>query len=117
MNDSKLNRKDFLKTVGLGIGAMAVGVPSAFAGYSEDEALSHEEKAFLSEYEAWLKDFHGFVNKRNQDTLDTNNNMHLMELSKKAEQRKPQMEKYMENRKFADYFNKITTDITQAIVG
>ncbi len=117
MSDSKVNRKDFLKTVGLGLGAMAVGMPSAFAGYSDDESLSQEEKSFLSEYESWLKEFQGFVNKRNEDTLDIDNNMRLMELSKEAEQRKPQMEKYMEDRKFADYFNKITTDITQAIVG
>lgn len=116
MSSSKLNRKDFFKTVGLGLGAMAVGIPSAFAGYGDDESLSIEKKAFLREYEVWLKEFQGFVNKRNEDTLDTDNNMRLMELSKEAEQRKPQMEIYMEDTSFANYFNKITTDITQAIV-
>lgn len=115
MSDSKLNRKNFLKTVGLGLGAMAVGAPSAFASYIDDDALSSDKKMFLGEYESWLKEFQGFVTKRNEDSLDMDNNKRLMALSKEAEQRKPQMERFMEDQKFADYFNKITVDITNAI--
>lgn len=114
---SKLNRKDFLRTMGLGVGAMAVGMPAALANYTKDDSLSEEKRVFLSAYESWLKEFQGFVNKRNENTLDTDNNLRLMELSKDAETRKTQMEKFMEDEKFAAYFNQITTDITQSIEG
>lgn len=115
MSDNKLDRKAFLKSVGLGIGAMAIGIPSALANFENDESLSLEKRNFLNEYKNWLSEFQDFVGKRNENTLNTENNLKLMELSKQAEKRKPQMEKFMEDDKFADYFNKITNNITHMI--
>jgi hypothetical protein len=113
---ASLSRKDFFKKIGLGIGVAAVTpLNRVFAGHLEDDTLSSEKKQFLTEYQKWLHDFHLFVEKRNQNNLDMDNNKRLMELSSQAESRKPVLESYMKDTHFADYFNKITADITQRI--
>lgn len=113
---ASLSRKDFLKKMGLGIGlAAAAPFNNVFAGHLNDENLTDTKKEFLTEYQEWLQEFNGFVSKRNENTLDKANNQRLMELSAEAEKRKPQLEQYMKDPKFADYFNQITASVTQNI--
>jgi hypothetical protein len=108
------NRKDFLKKLGLTLSGAAATV-AGFGNYTEDEELIDEQKAFLVEYEAWLKEFQSYIAKRNQNPLDTANNKRLMELSAESEKRKTTLELYMKDPKFADYFNQITKEVTASI--
>lgn len=113
-----ISRKDFFRKIGLVAGtAIAMPLSSVFASFKNDEDLSDEKKQFLSEYQQWLLDFHRFVEKRNQNPLDIENNKRLMELSSQADKRKPILEKHMKDSRFVNYFNKITNDITQSIEG
>ncbi len=118
MSKLKQSRKDFLRKLGLSIGAAAVApaVSASFFGYHNDEALNKEQKEFLQGYETWLGDFHCFVKKQKEDFLNTDNNKRLMELSAQAEEWKKQLEVHMLDQRFANYHEKITTHITQEIV-
>jgi len=116
MENNTISRKEFFKKIGLTAGAaVAVGIAPAFAGFSNDNSLSVEKKEFLTEYEAWLKEFHEFVKKRNIDPENLANNKRLMELSAEAEKRKPTLERFMADEHFARYFESITSHITDAI--
>jgi len=111
-----MNRKDFLRKLGLGAGmAIVVPISGAFASHLTDQVLDEEKKQFLSGYQEWLRHFHQFVEKRNENPLDAINNQKLMELSSEAEKRKPLLEKFMKDERFAQYFDEITQEITHAI--
>ncbi len=111
-----MDRKDFFRKIGLGVGAtVATSLTSVFANFEEDDSLTTEQKEFLGDYKNWLTEFQLFVNNRNNDVADTNNNLKLMELSAQAEKRKPALEVFMKDRVFANYFNTITQEITENI--
>lgn len=113
-----ISRKDFFRKMGLVAGtSIVMPLNNVFAGFKTDVELSDEKKQFLSEYQQWLLEFHGFVEKRNQNPLDIENNKRLMQLTMQADNRKPTLEKHMRDARFADYFSKITNDITQSIEG
>jgi hypothetical protein len=109
------SRKDFLKKLALGIGSMVVPENAQSNNTQEEIKLTHEQIDFLKNYENWLVHFREYVNKRNIDPLNFENNKKLMELSAEAESRKPTLEKYMQDEIFALYFNHITKEITEAI--
>lgn len=112
-----MDRKNFFKTIGLGVGVtLAATVNGAIANFENEPELNQEQKTFLSDYESWLKEFNQFVNKRNENVADMANNQRLMELSAQAEKRKPMLEKFMKDEIFANYFNSITKEISGAIV-
>lgn len=109
-------RKNFLKIFGLGIGAaLTATVSPLYAAIDENTKVDTEKKDFLKEYSDWLTEFQHFVNKRNINAEDIDNNKRLMELSAQAEQRKPMLENFMKNEEFALLFNRITVDITTSI--
>jgi 4-alpha-glucanotransferase len=116
MKGNKISRKDFLKGMGLALGA---AFATKFAGAAEFSGkkpkLSSEKETFISEYTRWLKEFNRFVEIRNQDETNIENNKKLMQLSEQAESFRPKLEKYMEDPEFASYFNYITQQITEKI--
>jgi uncharacterized protein YxeA len=114
MNNNRQSRKDFLKRIGLSFTGAAISA-SVIANYSSAHELIDEQKEFLKEYEQWLKEFRKYVNKRNQNTLDSENNKRLMELSAESEKRKKTLELYMKDKKFVKYFNEITREISESI--
>ncbi len=82
---------------------------------TEVVTLTDEQTDFLSEYTAWLEEFHKYVKMRNKLPFDLENNKKLMELSAEAEARKPLLEKHMDDILFATAFKKITEDISKEI--
>jgi len=110
------SRKEFLKKLILGIGGVIT--PETVKSSSLEQEvlkLTDEQLDFLQEYEAWLKNFHEYVTKRNSAPFDIENNKKLMELSAEAEKRKPALEKFMLDPLFASYFNYITKETTGLI--
>lgn len=110
------SRKEFLKKLILGIGGVIT--PETVKNSSLEQEilkLTDEQLDFLQEYEAWLKNFHEYVTKRNSAPFDIENNKKLMELSADAEKRKPALEKFMLDPLFASYFNYISKETTGLI--
>lgn len=111
-----MNRKEFFKQIGLKLGNVVEekidGVYSVIEG---NEDLNEQQKKFLTEYGSWLTKFQSFVAERNRNPFDMVNNKQLMLISAEADKRRPALEMYMKNEKFAQVFESITTQITQAI--
>lgn len=114
MSDTKHNRKDFLKRLGVTVVGTAVAA-TAMGANVEGSDLIDGQKQFLNEYEDWLKEFNAFVKKRNINPLDIENNKRLMELSAESEGRRTTLELYMKDPKFVKHFNRITEDVTKEI--
>lgn len=114
MSQNKQGRKDFLRKLGMSIpGVLAEA--TGLAAYAKDEELIEEQLEFLFNYEAWLKEFQSFIDKRNENPFDIDNNKRLMELSAQREDKKTTLEMYMKDPKFSKYFNEITSKITDSI--
>jgi hypothetical protein len=109
------SRKEFIKKLALGIGAIVVPGTSKSNDFDEINKLSDEQIDFLKEYEEWLVHFQEYVRQRNIDPFNMENNKRLMELSAEAEGRKTLLEKHMQDDVFALYFNHITKELTEAI--
>lgn len=111
-----MNRKDFFKSLGLGIGASLMNpVNEALAMDKPDASLTQEQKEFLTEYQNWLSEFGNFVNERSSNGTEFTNNTKLMQLADEAKSRKQQLEKHMEDENFARYFHKVSESIQQNI--
>lgn len=111
-----MDRKDFFKNMGLGLGATLIApINRTYGNISDAEKLSDEQKEFVNEYEAWLNEFQSFINKRNSDDTDVDNNKRLMELAAEAEKRKAKLEHYMQDENFAQYFNNISESVKNNI--
>ena len=117
MTNSKHSRKDFLKRIGLtaGIAAVAPLVSASNMNYLNDKELNSEQKEFLSTYEQWLGEFHGFVKAQKNDVASPTNNKRLMELSAQAADWKKQLEIHMMDDRFARSLTRITQKITNDI--
>lgn len=113
----KQSRKSFLKKIGLSLSAATVApfVSATGSEYLKDGSLNDEQKAFLSTYEMWLSEFHGFVKKQKEDITSLENNKKLMELSAQAAEWKRQLEVHMMDEQFAKYHTRITNAITDDI--
>ena len=113
----KQSRKDFLKRLGLGVGAATV-----LTSVSANEAtpldvlnsneLTTEQKAFMVDYEEWLSGWHWFVKKRKVDREDPEVQKELFAIAGEAEKYRMDMDDYMRDPVFAAYFDKRTKQIT-----
>lgn len=80
-----------------------------------NEKLSSDKQEFLEKYALWLKDFGNFVESRNPDTFDIEQNKKIMELASKIEKEKETLENYMQDPIFANEFNLLTKEISSSI--
>lgn len=111
MKEKKESRKAFLKRFGFKL--------FEESNSSEQEVeivtLTQEQADFLNAYTTWVEEFHLYIKKRSVDPLNSSNNKRLMELSAEAEERKPILEKHMEDELFATAFNYITSEVSKDI--
>ena len=114
MSDSKLNRKKFFKRVGLSLAGVMATTISVSADATRSP-LRPQQKEFLANYEAWLKEFHSYVKRRNINTSDVTNNKELMRLTAIADNRKEELALHMKDPLFERHFNNITQSITYEI--
>lgn len=115
----KQSRKSFLKKIGLTLGIASLG-PALLANVTskEDQAVAHlsnEEKEMLFLYEKWLEEFHVFVEKRNENPFDIENNKKLMELTTHSKEWEVQFREYMKNPYFEQLHTQLTHKVSQKI--
>lgn len=80
-----------------------------------NEELSSDKQEFLEKYTLWLKDFGNFVESKNPDTFDIEQNKRIMELASKIEKEKETLENYMQDPVFANEFKLLTKEISSSI--
>lgn len=121
MSNTKQSRKDFLKRLGLGLGAATIaGAATSDAQASpidvlNSNELTKEQKEFMVDYEEWLSRFHSFVRKRKIDREDPEVQKELFAISGEADKYRNDMDDYMQDPVFAKYFDKITKQIVEDI--
>ncbi len=121
MSNTKQSRKDFLKRLGLGIGAATI----AGANVSDAQAspidvlnskeLTKEQKEFMVDYEEWLSRWHSFVKKRKIDREDPEVQKELFAIAGEADKYRDDLDDYMQDPVFKAYFDKITKQIVEDI--
>jgi len=114
----KQSRKTFLKKIGLTLGIASVG-PALLANTSsttnEVVHLSTDEKEMLFLYEKWLEEFNAFVDKRNENPFDLENNKRLMEITSQSKEWEEQLREYMKNPYFEQLHAQLTNTVSNKI--
>jgi len=114
-----INRKDFLKKLGLAGAAIAIApISSTAKAFTADETnivLNTEQKDFLRNYESWLTEFNAFIEVQKEDFSNTRNNHKLMELSNQANVWKDQLTNHMTDGNFAAAYLELTEKVRSSI--
>lgn len=113
-----MNRKSFFKKLGVGVGAVATA--NVMAGPSteidEDLSLTDEQKVFLKDYKEWLAEFKHYIELRNENIEDIENNKRLMQLSMQAKEWNLKLRDHMTDEKYYAYYLDMTKEVTGMIV-
>lgn len=116
-NNRRMNRKSFFRKLGVGVGAVTTA--NAFGSTSseieEDLSLTEEQKAFLTDYKAWLAEFKHYIELRNQNVDDFENNKRLMDLSMQAKEWNLKLRDHMTDDKYYAYYLDMTKEVTSMI--
>lgn len=112
-----MDRKSFFKKLGTGVGAVAVGQAMAATDIdiTEDLSLTDAQKNFVKGYKDWLSEFKTYIERRNENFGDMENNKKLMELSSQAQEWRAKLDKHMTDDKYHAYFLDMTKEVTSLI--
>ncbi len=121
MSNNKQSRKDFLKSLGVGVGAMTIVGSASASSDSEplkilnSNELTPEQKALMVDYEEWLTRWHTFVIKRRENREDPEVQKELFAIAQEADKYRNDLDDYMQDPIFKRYYDErikqITTDI------
>ena len=121
MDGYESTRRDFLKKLGLAVGATVVA-PNSFSEVSEiiqnkkeEFPLTKEQKEFMNEYEKWLGDFHSMAKFQKKEPEHLENNKKLMALSEEASTWQKELVEHMKDENFAKYYMVVTERVTATI--
>ena len=122
MDAFESNRRDFLKKLGIIIGATALSgtglaeVATDIMIDKKDEAeLTPEQSKFMVKYKQWLDKFHDMAKFQKKDPDHLENNKKLMALSEDAKGWQKELIEHMKDDNFARYFMIRTEKITDTI--
>ena len=113
-----MDRKSFFKKMGVGVGAVATAnvMANPTTEINEDLSLSAEQKEFIKGYKAWLAEFKEFIELRNNDVDNLENNKRLMNLSMQAKEWHLKLRDHMTDDKYYAYYMDMTKEVTCLIV-
>lgn len=122
MDEYESTRRDFLKKLGLAVGATALastGISQAaeiIQNKKEEFPLTPEQKEFMTGYVKWLEEFRSMVKVQKVNPDDLDNNKKLMKLSDEAGKWQKELIEYMKDDNFARYFMVVTERVTTTII-
>ncbi len=122
MDEYESTRRDFLKKLGLAVGATALastGISQAaeiIQNKKEEFPLTPEQKEFMTGYVKWLEEFRSMVKVQKVNPDDLDNNKKLMKLSDEAGIWQKELIEYMKDDNFARYFMVVTERVTTTII-
>jgi len=121
MDGYESTRRDFLKKLGLVVGATALastGLTQAaeiIQNKKEEFPLTPEQTKFMKGYEKWLKEFHAMAKFQKKDAEHLENNKKLVALSEEAKGWQKELVDHMKDENFARYYMVVTEKITAMI--
>lgn len=121
MDGYEVTRRDFLKKLGLVVGATALttsgisGVSEIILNKKEEFPLNKEQAQFMAKYEKWLKEFHDMAKFQKVDAEHLDNNKKLMALSQEAQGWQKELVEHMKDNNFARHYMVITDKVTATI--
>lgn len=99
---SNNSRREFLKKLGLSVGATVALSTGASASTSIN--ITADQKVFMDEYELWMDAFMEMMAEQQSGDYNLANTEKLMHLSDQAEGYKEQLAKYLKEEDFARYY-------------
>jgi hypothetical protein len=112
------SRKDFLKKIGLTLGATMLPSLRMSATILDDREtiiLTPEMKEFMDRYELWMDEYIEVIRKFKFNEEDMANNQNMVRLCNIAKEWQPKLVEYMKNENFAKYYMISTERMTQEI--
>ncbi|WP_269223064.1 hypothetical protein [Flavobacterium sp. IMCC34518] len=103
MLDSKSNRRNFFKFLGLTTGATLIS-PSSFASHldlTEIKKLTSEQREFIILHEKWMDEFIEVIRVRKTEPENRENNKKMIAITEMAEEFKPKLNEFMKDGVFA----------------
>ena len=117
MNEYETARRNFLKQLGLTVGAALVTTKMS-ATILNDRAefkLTPEQSAFMERYEKWMDEFIPAIQAQHENEFDMNVKKRIVELSEQSKQWQSQLAEYMKDENFARYYMTVTERMTKEI--
>jgi hypothetical protein len=121
MDGYESSRRDFLKKLGLIVGAASIatagisGVAEVITEKKESFKLNPEQSKFMAKYEKWLEEFHDMAKFQKIDSEHLENNKKLMALSEEAKGWQKELIEHMKDENFARYYMITTEKVTMTI--
>jgi len=118
MDTYEQNRRDFLRKLGLTIGATitASSMVSANILNSKDELdITAEQQAFMNVYENWMDEFVEVIKIQKVDADNYENNKNIVRLSEQAKEWQSKLTEFMKDDNFARYYMTATERMTLEI--
>ena len=124
MDGYESTRRDFLKKLGLVVGATAITATgfsevTDFAekiqNKKEEFKLNAEQQKFMDKYEKWLEEFHDMAKFQKVDAEHLENNKKLVALSNEAATWQKELIEHMKDDNFARHYMVLTEKVTATI--
>jgi putative protein kinase ArgK-like GTPase of G3E family len=121
MDGYESTRRDFLKKLGLVVGATALTstgfsqVTEIIQNKKEEFKLTAEQQKFMDKYEKWLEEFHEMAKFQKVDAEHLDNNKKLVALSNEAATWQKELIEHMKDDNFARHYMVLTEKVTATI--
>ena len=118
MDTYEQNRRDFLRKLGLTIGATITAsslVSANIMNSKEELQITSEQQAFMNIYEKWMDEFVEVIKIQKVDPDNYENNKDIVRLSEQAKEWQGKLTGYMTDENFARYYMTATERMTLEI--
>lgn len=112
------SRRQFLAKLGLSVGAVAAGsakISATVLNKKEDFPLTTAQQKLMDNYELWMDKFIPAVQAQRANDEDLIAKARIMELSREAENWRPELIEFMKDENFARYYMTATERLTKEV--
>lgn len=117
MSEDQSNRRKFLKFVGLSAG-VTLAAPMTFASFIdpvEVKKLTPDQQEFMHRYGNWMDEMTEVARLDKKEPDNIENKRRKLDLADKAEEMKPELSAYMQDKTFAAIYNESIKRLSKEI--
>ncbi len=118
MDQYESNRRKFIRSLGLSVGAVMTVNSVIKAGVSDNKEkfeITPEQEEFIIKYEKWMDDFIDVIRVQKISPNNLDNNKKLIRLTEIAKEWQQRLTEFMKDENFARYYIVVTERMTQEI--